>query len=245
VAASRNWSSSRKVVQPTPLRGVHWIADDPSRNSGDVVVHVLTAAAFAALVAVLATPTAMAIEEPRFQVLDKEGGFELREYLPYVVAETRVDAGFEKAGSVAFQRLFRYISGNNIAQQKIAMTAPVTQSRGEKISMTAPVSQVADGNAYLVAFTLPSTYTLATAPRPLDPAVQIRQVPAQLVACWRYSGRWTASNFRDHEAQLRDRIEARGLVARGDPVLARYNPPFTPWFMRRNEVLIPVAAPPK
>ena len=208
-------------------------------------MHALTAAAFAAVIAVIATPTAMAIEEPRFKVLEQDGSFELREYSPYIVAETRVEAGFEDAGSIAFQRLFRYISGDNIAQQKIAMTAPVTQSRGEKISMTAPVSQVADGNAYLVAFTLPSTYTLATAPQPLDPTVRIRAVPAQLIACWRYSGRWTASNYRDHEALLRERIKARGLITRGAPVLARYNPPFTPWFMRRNEVLIPVAAQPK
>ena len=205
-------------------------------------MHALTAAAFAAVIAVIATPAAMAIEEPRFKVLEQDGSFELREYSPYIVAETRVEAGFEDAGSIAFQRLFRYISGDNIAQQKIAMTAPVTQSRGEKISMTAPVSQVADGNAYMVAFTLPSTYTLATAPQPLDPTVRIRAVPAQLIACWRYSGRWTASNYRDHEALLRERIKARGLITRGAPVLARYNPPFTPWFMRRNEVLIPVAA---
>ena len=208
-------------------------------------MHALSAAGFAAIAAVLVTSTAMAVEEPRFNVLQKDGSFELREYPPYIVAETRVEAGFEDAGSLAFQRLFRYISGNNIAQQKIAMTAPVTQSRGEKISMTAPVSQVADGNAYLVAFTLPSTYTLATAPQPLDPTIQIRAVPAQLIACWRYSGRWTESNYRDHEVLLRERINSRELIARGNPVLARYNPPFTPWFMRRNEVLIPVARQPK
>jgi hypothetical protein len=208
-------------------------------------VHALNAAGFAAIVAVLVTPAAMAIEEPRFKVLEKDGSFELREYSAYIVAETRVEAGFEDAGSLAFQRLFRYISGNNVAQQKIAMTAPVTQSGSEKIKMTAPVSQVADGSAYLVAFSLPSTYTLATAPKPLDPTVRIRQIPAQLIACWRYSGRWTESNYRDHEVMLRERINSRELIARGDPVLARYNPPFTPWFMRRNEVLIPVARQPK
>jgi hypothetical protein len=208
-------------------------------------VHALNAAGFAAIVAVLVTPAAMAIEEPRFKVLEKDGSFELREYSAYIVAETRVEAGFEEAGSLAFQRLFRYISGNNVAQQKIAMTAPVTQSGSEKIKMTAPVSQVADGSAYLVAFSLPSTYTLATAPKPLDPTVRIRQIPAQLIACWRYSGRWTESNYRDHEVMLRERINSRELIARGDPVLARYNPPFTPWFMRRNEVLIPVARQPK
>ena len=208
-------------------------------------MHALSAAGFAAIAAVLVTSTAMAIEEPRFKVLEKDGSFELREYSAYIVAETRVEAGFEDAGSLAFQRLFRYISGNNVAQQKIAMTAPVTQSGSEKIKMTAPVSQVADGNAYLVAFSLPSTYTLATVPKPLDPTVRIRQVPAQLIACWRYSGRWTESNYRDHEVLLRERINSRELIARGDPVLARYNPPFTPWFMRRNEVLIPVAGQPK
>jgi hypothetical protein len=208
-------------------------------------VHALNAAGFAAIVAVLVTPAAMAIEEPRFKVLEKDGSFELREYSAYIVAETRVEAGFDEAGSLAFQRLFRYISGNNVAQQKVAMTAPVTQSGGEKIKMTAPVSQVADGSAYLVAFSLPSTYTLATAPQPLDPTVRIRKVPAQLIACWRYSGRWTESNYRDHEVLLRERIKSRELIALGDPVLARYNPPFTPWFMRRNEVLIPVARQPQ
>jgi hypothetical protein len=204
-------------------------------------VHALTIVFVAIIVAGLATPAAMAIEETRFKSLENEGRFELREYSSYVVAETRVEADFEDAGGIAFQRLFRYISGNNVAQREIAMTAPVTQSRGEKISMTAPVSQVAVGTAYVVAFTLPSAYTLSTAPKPLDPAVQIREVPAQIVACWRYSGRWTVDNYRKHEALLRDRIAARGLVVRGAPVLARYNPPFTPWFMRRNEVLIPVA----
>ena len=165
----------------------------------------------------------------------------LREYQAYLVAETRVEAGFMAAGNVAFGPLFGYISGKNLAQQEIAMTAPVTQSRGEKIAMTAPVSQVADGRAFLVAFMLPSTYTLATAPKPLDPTIQIREVPAQVVACWRYSGRWTVANYRQNETLLRERIKARGLVARGDATLARYNPPFTPWFLRRNEVLIPVA----
>ena len=208
-------------------------------------MHALNAAGFAAIVAVLVTPAAMAIEEPRFKVLEKDGSFELREYSTHIVAETRVEAGFEDAGSLAFQRLFRYISGNNVAQQKIAMTAPVTQSSSEKIKMTAPVSQVADGNAYLVAFSLPSTYTLATVPKPLDPTVRIRQVPAQLIACWRYSGRWTESNYREHEVLLRERIKSRELITRGDPVLARYNPPFTPWFMRRNEVWIPVTGQPK
>ncbi|MGI9246393.1 MAG: SOUL family heme-binding protein [Steroidobacteraceae bacterium] len=204
----------------------------------------LFSSALVAALALIASPTTMAIEEPGFRTLEQDGSFELREYSPYVVAETRVEAGFEEAGSVAFQRLFRYISGNNAPQQKIAMTAPVTQARGEKISMTAPVVQSsADGKVYVVAFTLPAAYTAANAPKPLDPAVRIRAVPSQLIASWRYSGRWTEGNYREQEALLRARLKARGLAASGDAVLARYNAPFTPWFMRRNEVLIPVSPP--
>jgi hypothetical protein len=194
--------------------------------------------------ALLASSGAMAIEEPGFRILDRDGAFELREYAPYVVAETRVDAGFESAGNAAFQRLFRYISGNNVAQQKIAMTAPVTQSRsesrGEKIAMTAPVTQVAAGEGYRVAFVLPASYSLETAPRPLDKTIEIRAVPSRLVAGWRYSGRWTQGNYREAESRLREEMAKRDLEADGEPVLARYNPPFMPPFLRRNEVLIPV-----
>jgi hypothetical protein len=218
-----------------------------SIRTGDNVVQAPFAAGFAAVVAVLASQSTMAIEEPGFRTLKQDGAFAVREYSAYVVAETRVEAGFTEAGNVAFQRLFGYISGKNVAQQKIAMTAPVTQSpaeaRNEKIAMTAPVSQVADGNAFRVAFTLPAKYTLETAPKPLDPTVQIREIPARLIACWRYSGRWTESNYRDNERLLREQIKKRGLVIKGDPILARYDPPFMPWFLRRNEVLIPVDRP--
>jgi hypothetical protein len=184
----------------------------------------------------------MAIEEPRFKLVEQDGSFELRDYQPYVVAETRVDAGFDDAGSIAFQRLFRYISGANVAATKIAMTAPVTQSASEKIAMTAPVSQRREGSSYVVGFTLPSSFTLASAPRPSDASVTLREVRSQRVAVWRYSGRWTLANYQENETMLRQRLASRGLVAVGAPVLARYNAPFTPWFMRRNEVLIPVRA---
>jgi len=198
----------------------------------------------ATIAALLASSDAMAIEEPSFRVLEKDGAFELREYAPHLVAETRVDASFTDAGNAAFQRLFRYISGDNVTQQKIAMTAPVTQSLrkapGEKIAMTAPVTQVAAGNAYTVAFIVPAKYSLDTVPQPRDPRVEIRAVSAQLVASWRYSGRWTESNYQESEARLRHQMAERDLEAIGEPILARYNPPFMPSFLRRNEVLIPV-----
>ncbi len=205
------------------------------------------AATWLAALTLLVHSTAMAIEEPSFRVIERDGAFELREYAPYLVAETRVEADFESAGNLAFRRLFGYISGDNTAQQKIAMTAPVTQSRsnerGTKIAMTAPVAQQADGSGYRVAFIIPAKFTLDTVPQPTNPEVEIRAVPARLVAAWRYSGRWTAANYQQHEVDVRAAIAERGLEVAGDPILARYNPPFMPAFLRRNEVLIPVHRP--
>jgi hypothetical protein len=192
-----------------------------------------------------AGPVAMAIEGPSYRVLERDGRYELRDYAPYLLAETRIEAEFLDAGNIAFGPLFRYISGNNAQRQEISMTAPVTQApsrgRGEKIAMTAPVNQApAPDGGYLVGFVVPSKYTRDTVPRPLDPAVRIREVPAQLVASWRYSGRWTEANFRAAEGELRALLRGRGLVAAGDAIIARYDPPFMPTFLRRNEVLVPV-----
>lgn len=197
----------------------------------------------------LAGPVAMAIEQASFSVVERDGRFELRDYAPYLLAETRVESDFFDAGNIAFGRLFRYISGNNARRESISMTAPVTQApagaarsgKGEKIAMTAPVNQVpAPGGGFMVGFVVPSKYSRATVPQPLDPAVSIREVPAQRIASWRYSGRWTEANFRAAEGELRAALKKRALVAVGDAQIARYDPPFMPAFLRRNEVLLPV-----
>jgi SOUL heme-binding protein len=170
---------------------------------------------------------AMAIEEPAFKLVLRDGDFELRDYSPYLLAETRVEAPFEDAGNIAFGRLFRYISGRNDASRKISMTAPVRQDP-------------ADTGAQRVAFVVPAQFTRDTVPRPSDPQVVIREEPARRLAVLRYSGRWTEQRFREHEGTLREWMGTRGLVATGPAIYARYNAPFIPWPMRRNEVLIPV-----
>lgn len=189
---------------------------------------------------------AMAIETPQYRVIEQDGAFELRRYESYLIAETEVDAGFMNAGNVAFGRLFRYISGANTTGTEIAMTAPVEQSReggGQKIAMTAPVEQASVDGVYRVGFVVPRKFTRETVPKPIDPRVSIREVPARTVAVWRYSGRWTEENFREHERDLRALLGRKGLRAEpGDTaIIARYDAPFMPWFMRRNEVLIPLA----
>ena len=184
---------------------------------------------------------AMAIEEASYQVVVKDDQFEVREYAAHVLAETLVDGTLEKAGSKAFDRLFRYISGDNQSRNKIAMTAPVSQERArEKIKMTAPVSQQRVQDKWAVSFMMPAKYTLETLPEPSNPAVALRQVPERRMAVVRYSGLWSEARYLEHKTALELWMRAKGLTVSGAPVWARYNPPFTPWFMRRNEILIPV-----
>jgi len=183
----------------------------------------------------------MAIEEARFIVLEKDKEFELRQYEPQIVAETFVEGSFEEVGNQGFRRLFAYISGNNQRTQSIAMTAPVTQEAGSvKIPMTAPVGQERVGEKWRITFLMPLQYTMETLPIPLDPNIVLKVIPGRLMATIRYSGTWSKGNFEENETQLLEWIAQHGLKPVGEPVWARYNPPFTPWFMRRNEVLIPV-----
>jgi len=186
----------------------------------------------------------MAIEVPAYRVLEQDGAYELRAYPPELVAETEVRGDFDSAGGAAFRRLLGYISGRNRPREKIAMTAPVTQvAAGTSIAMTAPVTQVGDGESYRVAFLMPAGYTAASLPVPLDPSIAIREIPARTLAAWRYSGRWTRSRYEDMERALRQVLDAKHLRATGPAIFARYDAPFVPWPLRRNEVLIPVSAP--
>lgn len=194
--------------------------------------------AFAAFL--LAIP-AMAIEEAPYTRVESQGKFELREYAPYAIAYTEVEGEFKEVGNEGFRRLVRYISGDNRAQRSISMTAPVEQTAAsEKIAMTAPVEQSGAGHAWRIAFVLPATYTAESAPLPTDVRVQLAQMPARRVAAVRYSGTWSRENYETNLTALREWIAQRGLVADGEPVWARYNPPITPWFLRRNEIHIPV-----
>ena len=184
----------------------------------------------------------MAIKKSAYNVVQKDNKFEIRDYTPHILAETVVEGDLEEAGNKAFNRLFRYISGDNRSHGKVAMTAPVSQEpAGEKIKMTAPVGQQSVQERWAVSFMMPASYTLETLPEPVDPQVTLRQVPARRMAAVRYSGFWSEKNYLRYRMELESWIHERGLTIVGEPVWARYNPPFTPWFIRRNEILIPVA----
>jgi hypothetical protein len=187
--------------------------------------------------------SAMSLEQPEYAVLYTDGNIEYRQYESYLVSDTIVEDAddFSEAGNEGFRRLFRYITGSNQSQAKIAMTAPVAQApASEKIAMTAPVQQNADPNGWRVSFMLPSEYTMENVPEPLDHRVKIRAVPAKLMAVLRYSGRWTERNFERKQSALLAAIDEESVSPIGKMQRALYNPPYTPPFMRRNEVMVEV-----
>ncbi|MFO7787887.1 MAG: heme-binding protein [Halospina sp.] len=184
---------------------------------------------------------AMFVEQPSYEVVRKDGDFELRDYGSTIVAETRVDASLEEAGGKAFDRLFGYISGENRVEASISMTSPVTQTAAsEEIGMTAPVEQRQTDSGWAVAFVMPASYTLETLPEPTNPKVTLKTVSARRVAVIEYSGTWSEKRFQRHLDELEEWIAQESLKIEGQPVWARYNPPFTPWFLRHNEIMIPV-----
>lgn len=188
----------------------------------------------------------MALEQPRYRVLERARPFEIREYEPYIIAEVTVAGSFLDAGNEAFGRLGGYIFGANKGRSGISMTAPVAQQKAgqsKKISMTSPVVQQKQDDSWRVSFMMPSEYGLETLPVPLDPSIRFSKVPARTMAVIVFSGGWSDRNFRRRTDQLMRYIADRGHKLAGEPVVARYNPPFVPPFFRKNEIQIEVRKP--
>jgi len=199
------------------------------------------AALFILTMSTFITPS-HATEEPEYQVVRELADIEVRQYAAYAVAEVVVAGPAGEAGNQAFPILAGYIFGKNKGERKFAMTAPVTQAATSvKLEMTAPVTQTASPGGFVVQFVLPKGVTVATAPEPLDARVQLREVMPAQVAVIRYSGFWSQSNYDEHLAKLQAALRAADLAWTGEPLYARYNAPFTPWFMRRNEIWLSLA----
>jgi hypothetical protein len=181
----------------------------------------------------------MAIEKPDYQIIIRENNFELRKYAPYITADVHVVAEDRlEAVNRGFNTLASYIFGNNISRQKISMTAPVTSARTpEKIAMTAPVT-VSGSGKFTVSFTMPQSYSIDSLPIPVDPSVNFHEHPERQMAAIRFSGFFNEKNFSKHEVLLKEWLFSKGFTPTGLPVIAGYDPPFTPWFLKHNEVLI-------
>ena len=188
---------------------------------------------------------AMAIEEPKFNLIAKENAFELRVYQPKIIAEVSIDADLSESSSKGFRLIADFIFGNNTSRlggsEKISMTASVSvYEKSEQISMTAPlgVQEVKDG--WKVYFVMPSKYTLDSIPKPNNAQVSIKQIPAKKFAVIRFSGLVDEEKMNKKVKDLNEWIVSRNLKPISNPELARYNPPWTLPFLRRNEVMVEV-----
>jgi len=167
-------------------------------------------------------------QQQAYQLLDKRPGFELRRYPAHVVAEVEMTGAFERAGNAGFGPLVSYISGRNASGAKVAMTAPVIQETTER------------DDTHLVSFVMPNGSTTAELPIPATERVAVHDVPEQVAAAATFSGRWTQSSYQRHVDTLMKDIATAGLTVAGRPRYARFDPPWKPAFLRRNEVVIPV-----
>jgi hypothetical protein len=198
---------------------------------------------------ILFSGSAMAIEEPNYKILETSGSFELRTYDSMIVAETVVSGSMDKASSAGFRLIADYIFGNNTSSaggsEKISMTAPVTiepepalELKSEKISMSTPVTMAASNGQWRVHFVMPSEHTFDTLPKPNNPAVTLREIPGQQVAVVRFSGLAGNEKTAAKTAELLAWLATQQITPTGKPELARYNPPWTLPFLRRNEVMV-------
>jgi hypothetical protein len=192
----------------------------------------------------------MAIEEPKYQVIEQAEPFELRAYQPRIVAETIVSGDMDEASSTGFKIIADYIFGNNTAtaggNEKISMTAPVTieveqpRASSETISMTEPVTVAEKDGQWRMRFVMPSQYTIETLPTPNNDLVSLHALPAQNYAVIRFSWLVSEEKVAAKTAELMAWLATKSIKPIGKPQLARYNPPWTLPFLRRNEVMVAI-----
>jgi SOUL heme-binding protein len=171
-------------------------------------------------------------QRQEFRVIEKYSGFELREYLPCVIAEVKVSAPFSSASSAAFRSLFSYISKGNAASQKIAMTAPVIAATHENPHTT---------NEWFVSFVMPAGSNLSQLPNPNDSRVTLRDIPAQKCVAVSFRGRATEEKSAEIAAKLRTDAAKEEISLTDETRVCRFDPPFKPGFMQFNEIVIPIA----
>jgi len=184
---------------------------------------------------------AMAIEEPEFISIEKKDAFEIREYQPKLIAQVLVNGTFDSASSKGFRLLADFIFGNNKTNEgskKIDMTAPVvSRDAAEKIDMTAPVISEETEKGWYVSFNMPKQFTKETLPVPNNPEVKIIEVPSEKYAVITFSGLVREKKYAEMLNLLNEEMKKRNIDPKGAAILARYNPPWTLPFLRRNELM--------
>jgi hypothetical protein len=189
-------------------------------------------ASFTLLLACLWLESAMAIEEPHYDVIVSQPPFELRHYAPTLIAQTIVDGDMDAASSKGFRLIANYIFGNNVA-----MTTPVT------VEPQSGDTRVTGASQWRIHFVMPSQYTLANIPKPINSAVTLHELPRKYMAVYRYSGFNTQARVQEKTEEALAWAKQQSLKIVGAPQLSRYDPPWTLPMFRRNEIMVEVAAP--
>jgi len=180
------------------------------------------------------------VEQPDYKLITSDENVEIRDYSPMILAEVEVSGERKQAIGEGFKILADYIFGNNTSNIKMEMTAPVTNELSEKMTMTAPVMQEQHMDKWKVRFVMPKKYSPETLPKPNSKDVVLIYLPARRFAVIRFSGLANDKNIKQHTEELETYISAEKLKSIGEPILAFYNPPWTPPFLRRNEVMIEI-----
>ena len=184
----------------------------------------------------------MATETPDYEVVKATDDYELRRYAPYLVAEVDVNGSMRGSGNSGFRILANYIFGDNRSQVRMNMTAPVESvAASERMNMTAPVESVPAEDGYTYAFVMEKRYTMDTLPLPNDSRIRIVERPARLMAVTRFSGRMSGGLYERKRTELVSALSRDGIEIVSAPMLARYDAPMVPGFLRRNEILFEVA----
>ena len=183
----------------------------------------------------------MAVEEPPFRLVSRAGAFEVRDYPALVVAEVTVGGDQKQAAYRGFRTLAAYIFGGNARGESISMTAPVVQTPFTWSRTVTPAVDTRTIGKWVVRFTMPSRFALNTLPAPKDAGLKLRLAPPSREAVLKFSGLAGKDEVQAKALELGAWITKRRLRPLGPISLAQYDPPWTLWFMRRNEVMIPVA----
>ena len=184
-----------------------------------------------------------ALEEPAYQTQMQEGSFEIREYSSYLVAEVFMEEeNFDEASGDGFRMLADYIFGNNLSRSASVQMAGMAEAASENIAMTAPVQmdQGKKSNQWRMAFSLPSKWNLETAPVPNDQRVKLREISPERMVVLQFSGRMATQDLEEKEQELRQWAMKQGITVVGSVRTARYDPPWTLPFLRKNEVQLKV-----
>jgi hypothetical protein len=183
----------------------------------------------------------MSIETPKFNIVQKDGKFEIREYQEYINASVEIESDYKSAVNEGFRILADYIFGNNRAKTSISMIAPVTEQtvKSKKIEMTAPVTstKVVGDKKYLISFTMPAKYTLASLPEPINKSISIYKVAPHKAVALKFSGYLNESTAAKKTQEMEAWLKQNNIQAKEGFITAQYNPPWILGPFRKNEII--------